>query len=98
MSYTDAENENVNDFLHFLAQNDFFCKYMTVIFIEITKIKRRLYCKTEKSNFSVPKHAYVSDIFLKKCEKWLLRNPKLLISQKPAEISAEISTKKSAHG
>jgi len=88
----------MNNFLHILAQIDFFNKYMTVIFIKITKIKRRLYCKTEKRSFSVPKHAYVSDIFLKKRKKWLLRNPKLLITQKPAEISAEISTKKSAHG
>ena len=93
MSSTYGENENMNDFLHFLAQNDFLHKYMTVIFIEITKSKRILYCKTEKSNFSVPKHTYVSNIFLKKREKWLLRNPKLLISQKPAEISAEISPK-----
>ena len=83
----------MNDFLHILAQNYFFDKYMMEIFIKITKNKRRLYCKTEKSSFRAPKHAYVSDIFLKKREKWLLRNPKLLISQKPAEISAEISTK-----
>ena len=80
-------------FYIFLEQIDFFDKYMNVIFIIITKITHRLYCKTENNNLSVPKRAYASDIFLNKREKWLLRNPKLLISQKPAEISTEISIK-----
>ena len=34
----------MNDFLHILAQNDFFDKYMTVIFIEITKQKLSADC------------------------------------------------------
>ena len=98
MSYTYRENEKVGVFLQFLVQNHFCDEYMTVKFDKITKNTRRLYCKTEKLGFRVPKHAYVSDILLKKREKWLLRNPKLLISQGLAEISDNISNSESGHG